>query len=71
MQTRKEERNGRNVCRGLFGHQLSVREYLYSPANSRTIMYVVAPIKRMTETTSTPLDTERCGDGSLTSETSD
>jgi len=32
--------------RDLFGHQVSVYEYLYSPANSRTIMYVVAPMKR-------------------------
>ena len=43
------------MCRGSFSHQMSVHEYLYSPANSRTIMYVVAPTKRTTEITSTPL----------------
>jgi hypothetical protein len=30
----------------------SVRDCFYSPANSRTIIYVVAPTKRTTETTS-------------------
>ena len=32
-----------------------MHEYLYSPANSRTIIYVVAPMKRTTETTSIPI----------------
>jgi hypothetical protein len=44
-----------------------MREYLYSPANSRTIIYVVAPMKRTTETASIPMDVWRYGDGSLTS----
>ena len=58
MLTRKEDRNGRNMCRGLFSHQVSVRKYLYSPAKSRTIMYidVMAPMNRTTETTSIQLD---------------
>jgi len=34
------------MCRGLFNRQVSVHEYIYSPANSRTIIYVVAPTKR-------------------------
>ena len=43
------------MCRGSFGYRMSVHEYVYSPANSRTIMYVVAPMKRTTVITSTPL----------------
>jgi len=47
MSAERGERNGRNVCHDLFSHQGSMREYLYSPANSRTIIYVVAPTNRM------------------------
>jgi len=70
MSAEREERNGRNVCRDLFSHQGFVREYLYSPANSRTIIYVEAPMKRTTETTSIPIGVWRYGGGSLTSKTS-